>query len=105
MDAPDSPLAAERARICETAATLFHRPISFEERAFQALEVVTKNGKSPVAVHVWARLEKLVPAIGSLYGELGISFENIARPWPSEPRPLYLPLYPENHFQGKLDCV
>lgn len=85
MSQMQNSIDAVRKAICEDAAQLFARSVSLEERAFQALEVVTRKGHTPNAVHVWARLAKSLPAIHLLYEALDISFDSIARPWPVDP--------------------
>jgi len=92
-----------RAKICEAAAQLFGRPIAFEERAFQALEVVTRKGRTPLAVHVWAQMARSMPAVNLLYETLGLSFEGIAKPWPKQPRSVYLPLFPTSEILRDVD--
>lgn len=81
-------IAGVRHTICESAASLFRRPVSVEERAYQALEVVTKRGTTPTAAHVWDQLYRSVPAIQLLLEEIGVNFHNGRRYWPADPRPL-----------------
>ena len=92
-----------RAKICEAAGVLFGRPIAFEERAFQALEVVTRKGRTPLAVHVWAQLARCMPAVNLLYETLGLAFEGISKPWPKQPRSVYLPLFPASEVVRQVD--
>lgn len=69
---PEFSIGYVRRQICEAAEQIFGRPISFEERAFQALEVTTKDGNTPNAVHIWGQLARSLPSISEFYGSLGI---------------------------------
>ncbi len=83
-----SSMESVRSSICSAAGQLFGRPVSFEERAYQALEIVTKRGTTPQAVHVWAQLASSTPAVHQFLEELGVRFEGGRSPWPAAPRPL-----------------
>lgn len=91
MTSRSTAIAVIRGQISAAAAHLFGRPVSFEERALQALEVVTRAGRTPTAAHVWARLAESVPAIHQLYDTLGISFDGVPTHWP--PRSIILDPY------------
>ena len=68
---PAPSLEGLRERICAAAAEVFGAQIAFEERAFQALEVVTKRGTTPNEVHVWRQLSTLLPTIAQFQDALG----------------------------------
>ncbi len=74
-----------RGAIAEEAKVFFGRPITIDERALQALEVVTRKGRTATQGHLWASLNRSFPALAQLYGQLGFElFDKLSDYWPNE---------------------
>ena len=50
---------------------LFQCPVVVDERTFQAIEVVSLNGRTPKPIHIWTSLTKSLPAISRLHEAIG----------------------------------
>ena len=60
-----------RQDILASAEQFFGKPVAFDERAFQAIEIVSRRGKTPSPAHLWTSLSKTLPAVWHLYDLLG----------------------------------
>lgn len=73
-----------REAIRTDAQNLFGRELFITERAYQALEVTTRAGRTPNATHVWVALAKALPGITLFYDEIGADVESLrSKPWPT----------------------
>lgn len=71
-----------RSDIRAAAERVFQRPMEIAERAYQALEVVTRRGRAPTPAHVWRAIAQVTPAIASLYDAVGSHFYQHRTPFP-----------------------